>query len=125
GGAPADDLHQPAAQIAPDRRLRMYQEPDRQALTAELVDDRVDEEGHVIRDDLDHRLPGRPAVLVRSRGEHVDHSLARGADLGGGAVRERGAEQVTWLLREKVLGQDVVVVPLEEFLGLVRRWSAG
>ncbi len=50
---------------------RMDDEVQRQAVAIELHRRRIDEERHVVVDDLDDRVPGLPAVLAEGRVEHA------------------------------------------------------
>lgn len=86
---------------------------DAAALAGELVGDGVDQERHVVGDDLDHGVAARPAVLLDGRGVHPDVRLALGALLGQPVVRGGGAEHVDRVPALDVLGGGVQVVALE------------
>ena len=60
---------QRAGDVAPHDELRVHDQLDRPAVAAELGGDRVDEERHVVGDDLDDAVPvGGPAVAFSGRG---------------------------------------------------------
>ena len=65
------DLLQPADGVADDDELRVDDEVDVDALADEGAGDRVDEERHVVGDDLDDGAGARPAVGVGARVEHA------------------------------------------------------
>ncbi len=86
-------------------------------LPGQLHGDRVDQEGHVVGDDLDHRVTARgPAVALGSGSEDPDHRPALGPDPRGPVVAEEGAEEVNGRALEQVLRRRVPVVGREQDL---------
>ena len=114
GRAGVDDCLQLARGVAPHQHRRVDDEVDGAAHPQQLGRDRVDQEGHVVGDDLDDGVAAGPAVLLESGVEHVDVDGADGTIRRQLAVRERRAENVLRRPREQVLGGDVTVVPAQE-----------
>jgi hypothetical protein len=114
GGADLEDLQQPAGDVAPDDDLRVDQKVDPALLPGELGGHGVDEEGHVVGDDLDHGVPARPAAFVDRRGEHPHVRRALRPLPRQLLVRQRRPGEVERLTLGKVLHRDVPVVALEE-----------
>ena len=56
-GRPRQELEQPSVVVAPDPDGRMDEDVDRVSATRERHGHRVDEEGHVVGDDLDDAVP--------------------------------------------------------------------
>ncbi len=105
---------QRSARIALDREDRMHDQVQRQALAVDLHRGRVDQEGHVVVDDLDDRVPGRPTMLARDRVDHADLRLARFAPLRELPVRQQGAVQILDVARRDVFRIDAVEVARRE-----------
>ncbi len=108
-----EDLDQLAGHVTADDHLRVDHHMDAAALTRQLVGDRVDQEGHVVGDDLDHGVAAGPAVLLDRRGVHPDVRGALRPVLGQPVVGERGAEDVHRVAAGQVLRRGVQVVALE------------
>ncbi len=87
---------------------------DRAPEPGELSADGVDEERHVVRDDLDDGVPGRPAVFLDGRAERPDVGAALGPLRGQATVRHGGAVEVDRVSVDQVLGGDVPVVAVQE-----------
>ena len=116
-GVDVEDLLQRPGGVTAYDELRVHDEVHGALLAGQLGGDRVDEERHVVGDDLDHAVPAGPAVLLHGGGEHVD---VGGAGRPGGRellVGEGGAEQVLGNAGEQVLGGDVAVVAAQEPFG--------
>ena len=95
------------------------------ALLVELHRHRVDEEGHVVGDDLDDGVAlGRPAVLGDGRGEDPHVGGALGPLVGQAELADRRAVHVDVGALGEVLDRDVAVVLPEELLGRLPRRSA-
>lgn len=107
------NFDQLAREVAADRDLRVDHDMDAAALAGQLVGDRVDEEGHVVGDHLDHGVAAGPAVLLDGRGvdPHVGRPL--GAVLGEPEVGKGSAEDVDRVPVGQVLRSGVQVVALE------------
>ena len=85
------------------------------ARAGELHRHRVDEERHVVGDDLDHRVAvGRPAVLGDGRGEDPDLAVPCGRWPASRYWLQRRAVQVDLGALGDVLGRDVAVVGLQQ-----------
>ena len=113
GSGYGDDL---ALAVALDAQHRVHQEVQRQPLAVHLHRHRVDQEGHVVVDDLDHGMRARPAVLLAHRVVHADPYLARRKGL---AERQMGGGrplQVRGRARGKLLGIDLGVIQAPERL---------
>ena len=98
----------------------MDEQVDARVLAAELHRRRVDEERHVVGDELDDRVRGLPSVLLEVGvvDAHVGRAglaLAREAPVG-----ERGAVEVERVELGEVLGRHPAVVLADELLGLRR-----
>ena len=113
-GGRVEDLDQLAGDIAADDDLRVDHDVDAAALPGQLVGDRVDQERHVVGDDLDDGVAARPAVLLDGRGVHPDVRGALRAVLREPVVGESGAEDVDRVAVGEVLRGGVQVVALEE-----------
>ena len=91
----------------------------------ELHRHRVDEERHVVGDDLDDRVAaGRPAVVGVARGEDVHVGAALRAVVGEPELRGQGGVQVDVGAVGEVVGGDVAVVGLDQAADLVGRRAA-
>ncbi|GHI38535.1 hypothetical protein Sviol_29430 [Streptomyces violascens] len=112
-GAGVEDLDELAGEVAADDDLRVDHDVDAAALPGQLVGDRVDEEGHVVGDDLDHGVAAGPAVLLDRRGVHPDVRRTLRPVLRETVVGERCAEDVDRVAVGQVLGSGVQVVALE------------
>ena len=70
------DLDQLAGLVAGEAQHRVAQHVDAHALLGQRHGDRIDEERHVIVDDLQHGVRRFPTVGLRGRIEHADVGLA-------------------------------------------------
>ena len=77
---------------------------------------RVDQEGHVVVDDLDDRVVGLPPVLLAARVVDAHLGLAGGALGAKRPVGQRRAQEVCGILPDDVLGRHVFVVMADEAL---------
>ena len=111
-----EDLDQLPVRVPPDPDHRMDHEVDRVPLAPELHRHRVDDERHVVADDLDHRVRGLPAVVLELGVVDVDLGLAGLAVLGQVPVRDRGAVEIERTPTDQVLPRDPVVVLAHEDL---------
>ena len=110
-----DGLQQLAGHVTPDEQLRVDDHVDAAALLVELHRHGVDEERHVVGDDLDDGVaPGRPAVLGHGRGEGADLRGALGAVAGQPVVAQRRAVDVHLGPLDQVLDRHVAVVLADE-----------
>ncbi len=87
------DARQRPVLVALHREDRMDDEVHRQAVPIDLHRHRVDEERHVVVDDLDDRVRRLPAV-ARGRVEHTHARLTGVARAGEAPVRERRAVHI-------------------------------
>jgi hypothetical protein len=98
---------QHAIAIAHHREDRMDEQVQRQALAVDVDDRRVDEERHVIVDDLDHRVTRRPAVFGNRRREHAHLGRPPGALRAELPVRKQCAGQVLDAAVGQVIGVEL------------------
>ena len=75
---------------------------------------RVDQERHVVGDDLDDGMGRLPAVLLDLGVVDPDPGSARGTSPGEVEVRRRGAVEIVRLAFREVVGRDARVVPGDE-----------
>ena len=117
------DLLQLAGDVPVDLELRVHDHVHVALLVGELHRDRVDQEGHVVGDDLHDRVAsGRPAVDGDGRGEHPNLGGALGAAVGQLVVRGQGAVEVDLAPVDHVLRGHVAVVGGQQRSdGVVRR----
>jgi hypothetical protein len=115
-GRTEEQLLELAGGVAPDPHRGVDDEVDGAVHSLELGGHRVDEERHVVGDDLDDGVPAGPALLLDLGVVDGDVGGAHGSPLRELAVREGGAEQVLRCPREQVLGGDVAVVGPQELL---------
>ena len=92
----------------------MHDQVQRQPLAIDLHRSRIDQEWHVVVDDLDDRVARRPAVLAGNRVDHADLRLVRFAPLGELPVRQQRAVQVLDVARRDVLRVDPLEVARRE-----------
>ncbi len=127
-GAVVGELHllQLAGDVAEDVELRMDHGVHVALLAGELHRQRVDEEGHVVGDDLDDRVAaGRPAVLGGGGGEHPHLRRTLRTTAGQPVVGGERAVEVDVGAVGDVLGGHVPVVGLQQGLDHLVRWPAG
>ena len=108
------DLLEGADGVPSDDQLRVHDEMDGAAERVERGGDRVDEERHVVGDDLDDGVPAGPALRLDGRVRHVDVGGADGALTGEVALGQGGPEEVLRLAREEVLGRRVPVEHVQQ-----------
>src|SRR5690242_1043026 len=94
----------------------MDDEMERQAVAVDLHRHRIDQERHVVVDDLDDRMGRLPAVLFEAGIEDPDPRLARLALAGEVPVRQGRAVEIGRLALGEVLGIDVLEVAEDEML---------
>ncbi len=100
--------------VPPDARHRVDDQVHAAPEPVELHAHRVDEEGHVVVDDLDDGVRRLPAVLLELRGVDVDLGRARRALRGQVEVGERRAVEVGGAALEQVVRCDGAVVEADE-----------
>ena len=108
------DLLQGPDGVAADDELRVDDEVDGTAERCERGGDRVDEERHVVGDDLDDGVPAGPALRLDGRVRHVDVGRADRTPPRQVALGECGAEEVLGLAGEQVLGRGVPVEDVQQ-----------
>ena len=114
------DLEQPALLVPAQAHDRPDHEVDRAPAPRHLHRDRVDEEGHVVDDGLDHRVLGLPPVLLDVRRVDVHLQLAGPPNAGEVPVRDRRAVEVEVAPVVQVVGSHVGVVRADEPLDVCR-----
>jgi hypothetical protein len=117
-GVGRQHLDQLAGLVAADRDHRVDRQVDDQAVAVQLHRHRVDQERHVVGDDLHDRVPGAPAVLLEAGAVDPHLGLAGAAALGQAQVGQGGPVQVVGLQLEQVLGGEALVVLAGELLHL-------
>jgi len=95
---------------------RMDDEVQRQAVPIDFHRHRVDEERHVVADDLDRGVGALPAVLPGHRVVGADLRLAGSEVPAEGQVGRRRALEVGRRAGRELLGIDLGVVKAREFL---------
>lgn len=108
-----EHLQQLPRQVPAHHHLRVDHRVDAAALPGQLVGHRIDQERHVVRDDLDDGVGVRPAVLVDRGGVHPDVRRTLRPVLRESVVGESGPENVDRIAVGQVLRRRVQVVPLE------------
>ena len=86
----------------------------RQALAVDLHRHRIDQERHVVVDDLDHRVAGLPAVFFQARIGHAQLGRAGAETAQKIPVRQRRPVQVLHIALAQVVGIDLRIVFLRE-----------
>ena len=105
------DGSQLACDVTLDVELRVDDQVQRVLQARQRHRDGVDEERHVVGDDLHHRVTGRrPALLRDPRGEHAHLGRALWAIAGGLVVRGQRAVHVGLATIADILSGDVPVV---------------
>ena len=95
-------------------------------LARELHREGVDQERHVVDDDLHDRVtPGRPAVLAQRRGEHAHLRGPLRSVAGQLVLRRQRPEDVDVAAVDEVLRRDVTVVGPQQRAHVAVRWPAG
>src|SRR4029453_16611153 len=102
GGVGGQDLDQPAGLVAADHDHRVDGQVNDQAVAVQFHGHRVDQERHVVGDDLHDGVPGAPAVLLEPGAVDADLGLAGPAAVGQTPVGQHGAVQVLRLQLEQV-----------------------
>ena len=109
-----EHLLQRAPLISPDPNHRMDHQINRIALPAQFHRHRVDEERHVVADDLDHSMRGLPAVLIKIGVVDMNRRLPRRALPRQIPVGHRSPIEVKRITRGEVLDRHPVVVLADE-----------
>ena len=105
--------------VADDVELRVHDQVDLALLPGELHGHRVDEERHVVGDDLDDGVAaGRPAAVGVAGGGHVHVRPALRAVVGEPELRRQGGVQVDVRALGQVVGADVAVVRADQVADL-------
>ena len=94
----------------------MNDEVNRQTFGGKRHANGVDEEGHVVIDDLDDRVMHGPAMLLAARIERAQLGLARLALLRELPERERRAVEILGAAADEIGARDVIVELREEAL---------
>ncbi len=116
GGVGVEHLDHVTVGVAPDPHHRMDDQVDAVPRAAQLHRHRVDDERHVVGDDLDQRVRRLPAVLLEVRVVDAHLGLARSPLLGEVPVRDRRPVQVERVAIRQILGRDPLVVLADERL---------
>ena len=101
------DRQQLAPLIALHRNDRVHDQVQGQALAVDLHRDGVDQKGHVVIDDVDHRMARLPAGCGNRGAEHPNLGLALAACCTELPVRKHGAQQILGAARAQILGIDL------------------
>jgi hypothetical protein len=122
------DRLQPALAVALDRVHRVDQQMQAQALAVDLHGNRIDQERHVVVDDLHHAVARTPAVLAGRGAEHLHPRRAGLALAPQLPVRQQGTQQVLRVALAQVVDVDLAEVFARERLetgGLGRGAACG
>ena len=120
------DLLQLTGDVPLHLELRVYDDVHVALLVGELHRDRVDQEGHVVGDDLHDRVAfGRPAVGGHGRGEHPHLRGPLGTVAGQPVVRRQRAVEVDLAAVAHVLRGHVTVVGRQQRSDRVVRRTPG
>ena len=114
GGA---EIDQPAGRVALDRQHRMDDEMDAQTVPRQLDREAVDQERHVVIDDLDHGVGRLPAVLLELGVVDTDLRLARRAFLAEAQLRQCRTVEIERVTFGQIFGRDIAEVGPYEPLG--------
>ena len=113
-------VEQGTGDVAADQELGVDDHMDRAVLCAQGHGDRVDQERHVVGDDLDHGMAGRrPLVVVDRRCEHAYGRRTLRPHRGQLVVAQGRAVDVGSTAVQQVLGIGVPVVGIEQVARLV------
>ncbi len=115
-----EHLRELAVAVAHDAHHRVDHQLDVAALPAQLHDHRVDDERHVVGDDLEHGVGRGPPVTISIGVVDPDLGLAPLAMARGPPMGHDGAAEVGLVAVGEVLGRDPVVVLTHELLVGVR-----
>jgi hypothetical protein len=115
----AVDQQQIAVDVAPHRQHRMGEQVDVELSPVQFVGDRIDQERHVVVDDLYDRVTALEAVLGRRRVEHADLGDARQPPAREGQQGEGGGGPLLGRGGGEILVGDPFVKPAHEGLGFV------
>ncbi len=110
------DLDDLVVVSAPHPQHRVDDQVDPESLAGQLHAHRVDEEGHVVARDLDHRVSRLPAVLLELRRVDVHLGLTGRPLAHQIPVVESRPVRVVGRVCEQVLGRDARVVAADELL---------
>jgi len=116
GGARSSNGNQFSLGVAHHAQHGVDQEMQREPLAVHFHRHRIDEERHVVVDDLDRGVGALPAVLPGHRVVSTNLGLARGELPGKGKVGRRRALEVGRRAGRELLGVDLGVVKAREFL---------
>jgi hypothetical protein len=120
-GDPCTDTGESAVAVAGHGDDGMNDQVQPAALTDERHGDRVEQEGHVVDDDLDDRVGGGPTVVVKDRRVDPDAGGARRPPLGQMQVGEGRAGQVDGIAPDEVFGGDPFPIGPQQGLGRLGR----
>ena len=93
---------------------RVQDEMQGQAVTIDFHRHRIDQEWHVVVDDLDDGVRRLPAVFLHGRIEHAYPGMAGFALARKTPVRQGGAVEIAGLAFGQVLGIDLSVITRDE-----------
>jgi hypothetical protein len=112
--ASAGHAQQPVFAVAAHLHHRVHDQVHRQALAIDLHRDRVDQERHVVVDDLDHGVRRLPAVFVQPRVVDAQLGCTAGEAAREVPVRQRRTVQVGQRALGQVFGGHLAVVLARE-----------
>ena len=102
--------------VSRDPEHRVRQEVNGEVESFERGDDRIDQERHVVGDDVNHRVRALPSVVAYRRRVDPHHRTSGRPSAGGLPVGHGGAVQVLGVGSDEVVGSDVGEVPAQELL---------
>ncbi len=115
----AGEAQQVAVEVAPHRQHGMGQQVDADLAAIELVGDRIDQERHVVVDDLHDGMAALEAVVAEEGIEHPHLGDARQAAAGEGQQRGRGGGALLGRGRRQILVGDAAEQAAGEMGGFV------
>lgn len=99
-----------------DCELRVDEQADALTLPIEFRRDGVDEERHVVGDDLQHRVTGGPSMGVDPRRETADEDFPGLPLSSQGEMTEDRTPDVVGMTGGEIFGEDMLVVGVDQLV---------
>ncbi len=117
GNPRLENLAEPAVRATGYRQYRMDYQMNDTVAGIDRSSNQVDQERHVVIDDLDYRVRRRPSIHGRVRVVHPDLGLARAPTLSKAPQRQGGAVEISRRAYGNVDRRDVLVKLRNEPIG--------